>query len=501
MNFVHEPKMKYLVVMVFLLLGKTSSPGFSLIGPYANWMYETNGFRQKGDIGGPMEIGQGYRWNVPAVTYAFDKSFVDFFGSNGVAAVEGAIAILNELPPASDIILTNFPLAAALENHNASVMQLYDLKSAALAYVLEHLGLGSPIRNIFDLRQWDPVFLTAPYENSWPEGTIPKLIIERNFDPDSLTASHYVNGELYSGKVVEYWPASNAIELRVDLDSNDPRAVADNPYWQINGTFWSGLSRDDAGGLRYLLSSNTISLETLLPDVHGAGTNASNFVNLARRPGVEKINFVPHQFDPSSGLAIPFTNQFVDTYFMNHVARHQLLERVVSQPDFLFSFADLGDSLSVDCARSGATNWWNSATAWGNTNQIGPGVIRPPVKITFDPQGPAVFDSNNSFGYIEVVANRWGSYGASVADPIAYPTGVGTNGVKGLNVHLWLWYGFQETHLDWRLPVPLGATASLQTSTNLMNWASVATITNLTGTLSWRDAGTQRSKFFRVVPQ
>ncbi len=50
-----------------------------------------------------MCISNGYRWNVPVVTYGFDQSFLDYFGSNGVAAVQGAIAVLNDLPPASTI--------------------------------------------------------------------------------------------------------------------------------------------------------------------------------------------------------------------------------------------------------------------------------------------------------------------------------------------------------------------------------------------------------------
>ena len=117
--------------------------GFSLVGPYADWMHSTNGYHKSGDIGGPMDIGQGYRWNVPVVTYAFDQSFVDFFGSNGVAAVEGAIAILNGLPPASAVNLTNFPLQVIRQNYLAQSEDDYDLKSAALVLLLEQMGVGS----------------------------------------------------------------------------------------------------------------------------------------------------------------------------------------------------------------------------------------------------------------------------------------------------------------------------------------------------------------------
>ena len=40
-----------------------------------------------------MVLGEEYRWNVPVLTYAFDQSFLDYFGSNGVAAVEKAFQI------------------------------------------------------------------------------------------------------------------------------------------------------------------------------------------------------------------------------------------------------------------------------------------------------------------------------------------------------------------------------------------------------------------------
>ena len=51
---------------------------FSPLGPYASWMDEAKSFRQTAlDIGGPMNFGEGYRWNVPVVTYGFDSSFLE----------------------------------------------------------------------------------------------------------------------------------------------------------------------------------------------------------------------------------------------------------------------------------------------------------------------------------------------------------------------------------------------------------------------------------------
>ncbi len=119
-----------------LILAACSVPearAFSLLGPYEAWMVPQTGFAQPGDIGGPMNLGQEYRWNVPVLAYAFDQSFLDYFGSNGVAAVESAIGILNSLPPVSESSPTNFPLQATSINFQAQAEGLFDLKSQALA--------------------------------------------------------------------------------------------------------------------------------------------------------------------------------------------------------------------------------------------------------------------------------------------------------------------------------------------------------------------------------
>src|SRR5277367_6213123 len=100
-----------------LLLPAIPARAFALLGPFESWMQSSNDFSpafdywyvSPGHIGGPMCISNGYRWNVPVVTYGFDQSFLNFFGTNGVAAVEGAIQILNDLPPASGVVLTNYP--------------------------------------------------------------------------------------------------------------------------------------------------------------------------------------------------------------------------------------------------------------------------------------------------------------------------------------------------------------------------------------------------------
>ena len=57
-----------------LLTGHVSGFAYSLLGPYADWMDVQKGYRLSGEIGGPMNLGEGYRWNMPVVTYGFDRT-------------------------------------------------------------------------------------------------------------------------------------------------------------------------------------------------------------------------------------------------------------------------------------------------------------------------------------------------------------------------------------------------------------------------------------------
>src|SRR5213596_2702212 len=117
------------VCCLLMALTTTSLRGFSLLGPYTSWMDEAKSYRQYSDIGGPMNLGEGYRWNVPIVTYGFDKSFLEFFGSNGVIAVESAVSVLNKLPPASQIYLMAYSTEVQHVNFLAAAQNLLDLKS------------------------------------------------------------------------------------------------------------------------------------------------------------------------------------------------------------------------------------------------------------------------------------------------------------------------------------------------------------------------------------
>jgi hypothetical protein len=240
--------------------------GFSLLAPYADWMQVSNGYRFPDDIGGPVAISEGYRWNVPVLTYGFDPSFLKHFGSSGVAAVEQAVQIINDLPPASSISLPDYPIYAMRVNYLATSQQLFDLESATLVLLVEQMGLAQPIRSIFTLRRWDPFFISNPVSPSWPPGTIPNYVVERNFDPETLLPSHTVNIGEQIGVVQGGYRAADAYEFQIN-PNEFVEAVAQRYLYA--GYHWNGLTRDDVGGLRFLFSSNNIKYEILLPDVHG----------------------------------------------------------------------------------------------------------------------------------------------------------------------------------------------------------------------------------------
>jgi hypothetical protein len=488
--------------------------GFALLGPYADWMDTTNGFRMPGDIGGPMDIKEGYRWNVPTVTYGFDQSFLDYFGSNGVYAVESAIGILNALPPASELFLTNFPFSTTRGNGRAAASGLLDLKSVALFTLLEELGLTQPIRYIFAIRRWDPSLV--PYENGGVTlGSAPNYLIERNFAPESLQASVYINGTLYAGLV---WTqdtnpvptSATVVVVDVDPTADYSTAVADGWYGYFSaGKFFIGLTFDDVGGLRYLLSTNNLAFETLLPGVQPSVSSANPLVNGAIRPGVDKLTFVRHPFDSQKGAFLTITNPYLDTYVQNGQVQHQQLQRVLDHPDFLFAAGNNGWPGSL-AARTDTKSWINNAAATGNSGGTGPGVITPPVVITFDWHGDEVQTLEPTpETSVYVNAMGWGTFDGTTNALISYPTQSATN-ANPLVVRFLLWSALsprsQPTTLlqtfKWQLPIPYGGTALLQTSTNLMDWVSVCTTTNKGSAVDWQHGGVLLSqRFFRVIPQ
>lgn len=230
-----------------LASGMLGARAFSLLGPYETWQSAGLGFRLLSDIGGPHNIGEEFRWVTPTITYAYDSAFLNYYGTNGVQAIDRAFAIMNRLPAFSTMTiddLNSYPQGDSFRvNASAAALRLLDLKSIALSAILEELGLAEPERWTFCLHQR---FTTATTTNY--------TVVQRNFDPVTFSPSKYVNGIRYSYSIFEFaLPTAYADALETVVDTSRPV-----PFSSIagrNGGFGQyavNLSRDDVGGLRYI---------------------------------------------------------------------------------------------------------------------------------------------------------------------------------------------------------------------------------------------------------
>jgi len=287
----------------FLLAGAVmlgllqSARAYSLAGPVGNagdaWQAPVIGYGPPTSLVAPKNLGEEYRRNVPTCYYAYDEAFLDFFGSNGIVAVDGAFTILNNLTNVSSYStqLSEFPLESRHVNYQAQALGLYDLKSSTLGILVEQMGLADPVEWTWTLHdRYLPPGGVCPVDEEY-------LVVQRNFDYVSsplnqLQYSPYVNDTLYSYQIYEACTGPNPLALAVPY-SVDPLADTYSPvasslggliYVPVQttfgtvmelsfapgiysyGSFYTGLTRDDMAGLRYLLQTNNINWETVSAD-------------------------------------------------------------------------------------------------------------------------------------------------------------------------------------------------------------------------------------------
>jgi len=518
-----------MAVAIGLFVSTMNAQAFALLGPVQPWMLASNGVIYPGDIGGPMSITNGYRWNVPVVTYGFDKSFLDYFGTNGVEAVESAIKILNDLPLASQLALSNYPFNSLQANSSSQAQSLVDLKSQTLALLLEQLGLAQPTRNIYVLHDWDASFFAPQPHDSYIviagmpifyesegidlaasgglPGYVTNFVAGFNFDPATINPSFSLNNNNYAGWIYINLPVGhNSVEpFLIDPIATTCPAVAD--LVMAPGYFNTGLTYDDVGGLRYLLSTNNVNYETLLPGVQGVGANSESFVDGAWRPGVDKITFMIQPKGSMAGTFLPMTNQFTDTYITNGNAIQQQLQRVTTQPDFLFS-------AGFDLLRTGTTNWINNAALNNHANGAGPGIIQPPIVIAFQKTGSSYFSwssyyspvvwSEDAVQDISADTGKLGSFDGSTNAPIAFPAP--QTGSVSMMVRMLLSRSNSPRDnfhsFEWLLTSEAGTVYGFQTSTNLSTWATLFPVTNNGSLCTYQSvSANSSSRFYRLTPQ
>ena len=439
-----KQNLKRISALMFVVGLAVKSGAFSLLGPFDTWQVTRIGYNPEGgDTGGPMNINQEYRRNVRTVFYGFEDTFTEFFGSKGVSAVDQAFAVFNSLTNASLMSsnLNEYPMNTLRYNYQAQALGMLDVKSITMAALIEQLGVASSERYTWTLR--------ARRETPPP---VVYTVIKRNFDPVAPYGySSYVNGVLYTYSIEEFtqpdW--ADAVEIRVD-PLQTAVTVADTMGGLFStasaldlGSYFTGLTRDDVGALRYLylpsnrnvesLPANSIALSqstgggSVWTPVDGTATNGATAtaVNQAARPGVDKITFVRGNYDSILGaFTTTITNAYTDQYYdSNSVLRSQSVARVITQPDFLFRAADLGvaDGYSPIFFSRTDISWVNN----GQQGNGGPGQIDGPVVFSFSNIGPYIINSgsfldefnNSGVGFV------WGSYDGTTNEPVTYPNG------------------------------------------------------------------------------
>jgi len=435
--------------------------GFALLGLPDTWQTTELGYNSLGtDIGGPMSLGEEYRWNTPTIVYAFDESFLNYFGSNGVIEVEKAIKILNGVPAVSRMSsdLHEFPTDSKRVNFEAQALGLLDLKSMALTLLVEELGLAEPERYTWTLR--DRKVFSNPDQTNY-------LVITRNYDPVTFEPTPYVNGTLYTYQVFEpIKPGdySEAVEIVVDPLAFSFTSVASGYRYLQGGEFFTGLTRDDVGGLRYLLRPDNYNVENLptntvvsasnnnstwspalgslllgLTNGTGSstigltnGTGSSTNLAPALRPGVDRCRFVRGRYDSLLGQGFfPMTNKFTDTIVTNSAKVRRTASRLILQPDILFTAEDLGtfaNSVQPILVKR-SVGFVNNDPLNGHTTQAGPGVIEGPITISFTTLLPFLINNVNAF-FLPTQENAffnsvqaWGSFDGTTNTPVVYPNG------------------------------------------------------------------------------
>jgi hypothetical protein len=420
-----QATVKGLVTMLAMAqLFCASTPGFSLLGPFESWQHQGLGYNVSGeDIGGVKNLDEEYRWNVPVLTYAVDRAFVDFFGQPGVEAVQEAFGILNALPPASLADLSQYALDTRRVNFRAQATNLVDLKSMVLSLALEQLGLAPPERNVWVLRDrkvnvttLEPFTLVTNY-----------LVIGRNFDPVSYQVSAFVNEARYTYEVVEFAIPQFADAVERVADPTSGQAFSSVPNFAFErpvGVFLTGLTRDDVGGLRYLLHPSNLNFEQLPDDVTLAAENpASPFVRGALRGGVDKLEFV---FVPEWSTTQDWskTLEWSDKFYDAGVARQQRVKRTQRVPDIVISAADLGTLRDTINPALFTRNIQFRPTIDPFGSKPGPGTFQGPVIITFAKLDRAIINRFPAGTTEEAglpLTLRWGSFDETATPPIVFP--------------------------------------------------------------------------------
>jgi hypothetical protein len=485
-------------LLVVALLASPDGRPFALLGPFESWQVGYIGYNVHGtDVGAPKNLGEEFRWNIPVVTYGFDRNFIDFFGDEGIHAVNAAFDILNQLPPASRLDLNNYSFDTRRVNLHAQTNNLIDLKSTVLSLVLEQIGLAASERYVWTLRDKKIVNLpNGQYQTNY-------LVLNRNFDPLSWDFSAVVNGTRLTYDILEFQPPfffGDAVERVTPPNVSVFTVVgfATGPAQPAPGIFLTNLTRDDVGGIRYLLHPSNQNFEPVVSGPLDSTDPFTSPVQNALRPGVDKIQFQPITDSWQTDPGWRRTNSWTDSFYVNGALQRQSLARAISSPDIIFSAADTG--VLVDSTSPAL--FTRSNPNWSSVSQFpflsGPGIINPGALITLNKLGGSRF---NTFpGFTDEASStvlsqppRWASFDSGL-NVVVFPRSSSPSApvLSVLSAGL----------LSGSILGLSGAATSrfeVQISTNLQNWFATGSILSATNSFTAPVPLSEKAAFFRAI--
>ena len=301
---------RFLIFLVLLtgLWGPQNARAFVLVGPMNATELASGGidFNYTDDLGGPKDLKTFFRWNIPLLTYAFDASFMQYFGLEGREAVKEAFTAVNDFfenDQYSGVSSLDLTTHGFRSNYNSSWLnttakngQIIDIKSLTLGLIINHLGLGNPYRYAFGIHS-----ITTNAANTQLNFNV-RL---RNFDPITYKPTSMINNVPFSYRLIHDAQPSVGVtqipsfadmeEFTTDTTGNawtSLSAITDAFYgntaifWTEQptlfgfGVYYDGknamggqyqprhaLTYDDAGGLKYLYRTNNYVYEGLDPNV------------------------------------------------------------------------------------------------------------------------------------------------------------------------------------------------------------------------------------------
>lgn len=335
-----------------LAMCRQQAQAFALLGPRTDmaglpasygdkWQVISIGYDRTSDIGTPKNYGQGYRRNLPVMYYSFNESFSGFFGAQGEQAVIDAMNILNGTFTNNSRLsldgysqdLTEFPFNSQSFNLTAESLALTDLKSVTLFEMMEQLGLAEPERYVWALLDRDqPANGKCPNDMLY---TVGQFNYAYTISPLSQKqTSSYINNTLYTYQIDEFCtapgtpPNAYTVPIAVDPNADTYTAVAGlgtglgvsmvtapgGIIWASPevGGFYTGLTSDDVGGLRYLMSSNNIVFEDTTQSLLENTNTSPGSLQLLQTSDLGAL-FSFAQTNPPSVVSNTFAGIVIDT--------------------------------------------------------------------------------------------------------------------------------------------------------------------------------------------